>query len=430
MDETLAPIDQFTQKVDDLSLAHKENKSDEEKQQLMQEAKEAYAGLWEDEEVLARAKAHLETELSDIAESTELMQEITVVKQQLWDFKEKVWASIGAKLDEFTSNFWLDPNKIIDEVKENKKKYALLDKVPVIWTLVAPGVVAAKKFFEHSVMWKKISSWLSFLWFDNEDNSVVDVAVNYFQNQWKKLVNRFLSKIGQPPKYPNVGVVANTETPLNKTISLNWTPLSWVHKQTNSRIAWIANTVPWRSWILKHNDKVPDNSKKIYSPVAGTVVWVKTSEPENNPLSKRNTTNDPSFWNYLVIKTDENGPFKGKTYHVGHIDWGVLLSVWKEVSVWDELASIEFGSGTGTNVHYSDWIGWPDDTVMADANLADHIEDTKKLANITIEKNGDKAKVSWTNWEEAATDATPEEVVDPIAENQETNVDNTWNQNA
>lgn len=159
--------------------------------------------------------------------------------------------------------------------------------------------------------------------------------------------------------------------------------LDWVQKQkvTPGRIAGNENNVRWGE--LHHNDKLPTLDWKIYSPVNGTVISI-----ENNYKENKNWWNlkNASFWNYVIIKI-EWGEFDWLTYHLGHIDKDIPLTIWDKVNIWQHIWNIKYGSWSGTWKHYSDAIWWTSATKMASSAHKWFEDFSSKLANVTIKDN-------------------------------------------
>lgn len=157
---------------------------------------------------------------------------------------------------------------------------------------------------------------------------------------------------------------------------------SIIQKQhiTPGRMAWVSNKVEWRTGILSHNDKLPPKDNTILSPVNGVVVWIKNNYKENK---KSRSLSKPSFGNYVVIKITD-GPFAWLTYHLGHIDKNIPLTLWSPVEIGKPIGFIKYGSGSGTGRHYSDAIWSSDATSMSYQYHGSYIEQTAQFANITI----------------------------------------------
>ncbi|HMY80720.1 MAG TPA: hypothetical protein PLW93_06495 [Candidatus Absconditabacterales bacterium] len=149
-----------------------------------------------------------------------------------------------------------------------------------------------------------------------------------------------------------------------------------------------------RGGILDHNDKLPQDGK-IYSPVSGTVVGIKTGVRENK---KGRSLSKPSFGNYVVIKVNQ-GPFAGKTYHLGHLDQDIPVTLGSKVNIGDHIGTIKTGSGSGTGRHYSDGIGDPDAQSMKSKALKGYENDSAMLANIEIHRTSTTTSIILHNQE-------------------------------
>ena len=405
-------LDAFKQDVDLIKESHEQELDQEQLDSQINKAQESYAKL-ESEEDKAQAKQYMESELalSDLERKTAIISQISETKNELSDFADK----IGEKIWELKEKYQVSD----EEIKKEGARYEWLTKLPVIGGLIAPGIVAAKKFIEHSEMGKKLSTGLSFLWFDNADNSLPNMVADFVEKQRKKVVNRVFAKMWKPAPYALVDKPKNTWTVWAEvwtetaTEQLSYTALLDTKALVGSQKEKLLDERVAGKGGISHNEKVPHTSKKVYSPFKGKIVWIKKDAPENRAEDAWKSEGELDYGNYLVMEITE-GPFAGKTYHIGNLDKQVNFKVNDEIDVWAQLATVEFGSGSGSSLHFSDAIGDADATNMTDAKLKNNLEDSKKLAGISID--GDKKTVSGDKWPVEEEVVAEEEVVEDAVE--------------